>query len=238
MYKTNDAPAQLYLLQVSTASVPLPSGHELEMSSGCYLVRTTAGRYILIDTGMAAPPGANRKNVLEHLAGLNVPVTTISTVICTHFDVDHCGFHEHFPQAEFIVQREHYELARGGHPRFSGAREHWDHPSLKYRLIDGDVELSPGIASLKTSGHVLGHQSVLLQLPDTGPVLLAVDAVAMQRYFTPERKATPVDDNEEQLRASTRKLLDVVKREDVQLVVFHHDGEQWKSLKKAPEYYG
>jgi len=186
---------------------------------------------------MATPPAANRKNVLEHLAELKVPPSEISTVICTHFDVDHCGFHEHFPQADFVVQREHYELARSGHPRFASARGHWDHPALRYRLVEGDLELYPGITLLKTSGHVPGHQSVLLSLPRSGAVLLAIDAVAMQRSFTPDRKATPIDDNEEQLRASTQKLLDIVNRQNVRLAVFHHDGEQWAALKKAPEYY-
>jgi N-acyl homoserine lactone hydrolase len=59
----------------------------------------------------------------------------------------------------------------------------------------------------------------------------------MQRTFTVDRKAWPTDDNEQQLRASTRKLLDLVEREQIKLVVFHHDGYQWKSLKKSPEYY-
>src|SRR5262249_20601622 len=124
-----------------------------------------------------------------------------------------------------------------GHPRFANARAHWDHPALRYRLIDGDVELLPGLTLLETSGHTTGHQSVLLRLPQTGPVLLAIDAVARQRLFTPARSAWPVDENEEQVRASTRKLLELVERERVQLVVFGHDGEQWRTLKKAPAFY-
>ena len=78
---------------------------------------------------------------------------------------------------------------------------------------------------------------MLVRLPVTGPVLLAIDAVVMQRLFTMERKAWPTDDNEEQLLASTRKLLDLVERQQVSLVVFGHDGQQWKGLKKSPEYY-
>ena len=70
-----------------------------------------------------------------------------------------------------------------------------------------------------------------------GPVLLAIDAVMMQRLFTHDRKAWPNDDNEEQLRSSTQKLLDLVEREHVPLVVFGHDGHQWQTLKKAPSYY-
>ena len=78
---------------------------------------------------------------------------------------------------------------------------------------------------------------MLVRLPQTGPVLLTIDAVMMQRLFTPDRKKWPTDDNEEQLRASTRKLLDLVEREHVALVIFGHDGEQWQTLKKAPSYY-
>ena len=239
------APQRLYLMQLITATLPLAAGQTLAMSSGCYLVQTSDGKNILIDSGLPAdyapppgtPPAENGKNVLEHLAGLGLHPDDIDLLICTHFDVDHAGYNDAFPQAELIVQREHYELARSGHPRFAAARVHWDHPALRYRLIDGDTELLPGLTLLETSGHTPGHQSVLLRLPQTGPVLLAIDAVVLQRLFTPDRRAWPGDDNEEQLRASTRKLLDLVEREHVALVVFGHDGQQWLALKKAPDYY-
>jgi hypothetical protein len=39
------------------------------------------------------------------------------------------------------------------------------------------------------------------------------------------------------LPASTRKLLDLVAREQVALVIFGHDGEQWQRLKLAPDDY-
>ena len=217
----------------------------MDFSAGCYLVQTGDGKNILIDSGLppdyaarpGTPPIERGKNVIEQLAGPGLQPDDIDLLVCTHFDVDHAGYHDAFPRAELVVQRAHYELARSGHPRFAGVRSHWDHPALRYRLIDGDTELLPGLTLLETSGHTPGHQSVLVRLPHTGPVLLAIDAVSMQRLFTPDRRATPIDDNEEQLRASTRKLLDVVEREHVALVVFHHDGAQWRTLKKAPDYY-
>jgi N-acyl homoserine lactone hydrolase len=156
-------------------------------------------------------------------------------VICTHFDVDHAGQNDAFTKAEFVVQREHYALARSGHPRFATARPHWDHPALRYRLVDGDTELLPGLAVIETSGHVPGHQSVLVHLPQTGAMLLAIDAVMFARLFTPDRPAGPEDD-EAKLRASTQKLIDLAEREGA-LVIFGHDGEQWATLKQAPEYY-
>ena len=236
---------RLYLFQLGTATVPLAAGQTLAMSSGCYLVQTSDGKNVLIDSGLPVdyqpppgmPPTERGRNVIEQLADLGLRPDDIDLLVCTHFDVDHAGYHDAFTHAELIVQRQHYELARSGHPRFAPARAHWDHPALRYRLIEGDSELLPGLTLLETSGHVPGHQSVLVRLPQTGPVLLTIDAVMMQRLFTPDRKKWPNDDNEEQLRASTCKLLDLVEREQVALVVFGHDGEQWQTLKKAPAYY-
>jgi len=238
-------PQRLYLMQLSTTIIPLAAGQTLAMSSGCYLVQISDGKNILIDSGLPAdytpppgtPPARHGKNVLEHLADLDLHPNDIDLLITTHFDVDHAGYHDAFPQAELIVQRQHYELARSGHVRFAAARAHWDQPALRYRLIEGDTELLPGLMLIETSGHTPGHQSVLVRLPQTGQVLLAIDAVVQERLFTPDRRAWPVDDNEEQLRASTRKLLDLVEREQVALVIFGHDGEQWQTLKKAPAYY-
>lgn len=243
MTMINAIPQRLYLLELATLTVVI-AGRTLEMISGCYLVQMSDGETILIDSGLPAdyaPPGApkagHEKNVLEHLDDLSMRADDIDLVICTHFDVDHAGYHDAFPRAEFVVQRAHYELARSGHVRYAAARAHWDHPSLHYRLIEGDSELRPGLSMIESSGHVPGHQSVLLRLPQTGNILLAIDAVPLQRLFTPDRQAAPNDDNEEQLRASTRKLLDLVEREHVALVIFGHDGQQWQTLKKAPDYY-
>ncbi|HYW66010.1 MAG TPA: N-acyl homoserine lactonase family protein [Candidatus Dormibacteraeota bacterium] len=239
------SPARLYLFSLSTASIPLASGQSLEMVLPCYLVETTGGHHVLIDSGMApeaprppqAPPSKDQKTVLECLSALHLRPQDIDTVVCTHFDVDHAGFHDSFPHSQFVVQRRHYELARSGDPRFVLARPHWNHPDLHYTQVEGDTELFPGFTLLETSGHAPGHQSVLVRLPKTGPVLLAIDAVVMERLFTPDRRAWLTDDDEVQLRASTSKLLEIVKRERVSMVVFGHDGKQWRTLKKCPEFY-
>jgi N-acyl homoserine lactone hydrolase len=241
---TGASPQRLYLLLLGTTSIPLASG-TLEMVLGCYLIQMSDGKHILIDSGLPAdytppagmPPSEHESNVVEQLQNLGLHPENIDMLICTHFDIDHVGYNDVFTSAECIVQRTHYTLAHSGHPRFAPARDHWDQPGMRYRLIDGDTELLLGLKLIETSGHAPGHQSVLIHLPQTGWVLLAIDAVTMQREFTPERKAWPEDDNEDQLRASTQKLLDLVEREHVALVIFGHDGQQWQTLKTAPAYY-
>jgi N-acyl homoserine lactone hydrolase len=238
MNTTSATPERLYLMQV--AFIP-----ERNLPFVCYLVQMSDGTHVLIDSGLPEniqpPPGMPMpdlgKDVIEQLALLDLQPADIDLLICTHFDGDHSGHHAAFTNAELIVQRQHYELARSGHRRFAGTRSQWDDPALRYRQIEGDTRLLPGLDLIETSGHVPGHQSVLVRLPQTGPVLLAIDAVPVQRAFTPEREAGPMDEDVEMLRASTRKLLDLVERERVALTIFGHDGAQWQTLKKVPNYY-
>src|SRR5579859_1581660 len=111
---TTTAPHRLYLMLVATAAVP-PDG----LPFPCYLVQTEDGRNILIDTGIPIgiqpppdmPPITYGPTVVEQLMQLGVAPAEIDTLICTHFDGDHTGYHATFTNAELIVQRRHYELA-------------------------------------------------------------------------------------------------------------------------------
>ena len=234
-------PARMYLIHQYSRDIAVPSGSIL-MSTGCYLVQTDDGRNILVDSGMpedaagSDPPTEKSAGILAQLKGLGVRPEDVQVVICTHFDIDHVGQHEHFINAEHVVQREQYEVAVSGAERFAGGRSHWDAPGTRRRLVDGDVELMPGLMLVETSGHAPGHQSVLVTLPVTGPVLVAGDAVTLERQFSVDRKPLPYEDAD-RLLASTRKLLDLVSREKVALTVFHHDGEQWRKLRRAPAAY-
>ena len=233
-------PQKLYLMQVASLSRPEMDAKPLPIP--CYLVQMSDGTQILIDSGFPKElppwPGIQmHNNVVEQLALLDLQPGDIDLLICTHFDGDHCGHHEAFPNAQLVVQREHYEVAHAGHQRFAATRPHWDLPVSRYRFVEGDTELLPGLELIETSGHVPGHQSVLVRLPATGPVLLTIDAVANQLLFTPDRQGGPMDLDVEKAIASTRKLLDLAQREHVGLTIFGHDSAQWETLKKLPQYY-
>jgi N-acyl homoserine lactone hydrolase len=174
--------------------------------------------------------------VIQQLAGLGLTPAAIDTVISTHYDGDHAGRHAAFTQARYVVQRAHHADA-ASNPRYASIRPQWDQPLERLRLVDGDTELLPGLTLIETSGHVPGHQSVLVRLPQTGAVLLTIDAVPFGEGFT---RDTPDDDGSPDaaaIRASTLKLLDLVEREQIGLVIFGHDQAKWETLKKAPEFY-
>ena len=227
---------RLYLMQVG--SMP-----EYGIPIVCYLAQTGDGRNILIDSGLPAiiPEDAqefeNGRDVIEQLAGIGLRPEDIDTVISTHYDGDHAGRHAAFTKAQYVVQRAHH-LDAATNPRFAAVRDQWDQPLERIRLVDGDTELLPGLELIETSGHVPGHQSVLLRLPQTGTVLLAIDAVPFAEGFTRDGTADPDDPDGEAVRASVVKLLDLVEQEQVGLVIFGHDPEAWVGLRVLPGFYG
>lgn len=240
---TDIHPTRLYLLRLGGGDIP--ADPPISMSFGSYLVQMSDGRHVLIDTGF--PPDWDlsdrfptirfEHNVVTALADMGLRPDDVDMLISTHFDPDHVGMNDAFPGAEIVAQRAGYEEARNGQQRAALTRDHWDAPNLRYRLVDGDTEILPGLTVISTPGHAPGHQSVLVRLPGTGTVLLAVDAVALASAFTPDREAAPMDlDGPEAIR-STIRLLDLVEQEQVDLVVHGHDGAQWSSLKTAPDFY-
>lgn len=232
---SQNAVKRLYLMQVG--SMP-----EYEIPIVCYLVQTDAGKNILIDTGLPEimPEGEaefeNGRDVIEHLASIGLKPDDIDTVISTHYDDDHAGRHAAFMNAQYVVQRVHH-LDAANNPRFAYIRPQWDQPMERIRLVDGDTELMPGLELIDTSGHVPGHQSVLIRLPKTGTILLTIDAVPFAEGFTRDEQSDDSNPEEEAIRASTIKLLELVEQESIGLVIFGHDKEQWETLKKMPEFY-
>lgn len=233
----------MHLADSAPTNIPVPA----------YVVQTSGGANVLIDTGfpygcienpLHAPPGVTVEMreedfIVNRLASIGLRPADIDVLICTHFDPDHAGNHELFTNAELVVQRAHYEFAQNGTERFSCVEEHWNHPALRYRFVEGDTELMPGIELIETSGHVPGHQAVMVRLPETGTVILAIDAIPHSSMLDADsRRVMPLDMDERGTRSSTRKLVELAKRERAAFIVHGHDAEQWMRLKLAPEFYG
>ncbi|WP_309569731.1 N-acyl homoserine lactonase family protein [Deinococcus sp.] len=232
---SRSAVKRLYLMQVGI----MP---DYRIPIVCYLAQTADGRNILIDTGLPevmpeeASDFQNGQDVTAQLARIGLMPDDIDTVVSTHYDIDHAGRHAAFTRAQYVVQRVHHADA-ASNPRFAALRNQWDQPVERLQLVDGDTELLPGLELVETSGHVPGHQSVLVRLPETGEVLLTIDAVPFAVGFTRDAQDDGTPDATA-IRASTLKLLDLAEREHVGLVIFGHDVAQWEGLKTLPEYYG
>jgi N-acyl homoserine lactone hydrolase len=243
---------KLFLMRVGTVCLPGEPREDIPVPA--YLIETDEGTYILVDTGLAQQvigeyqgPGNRRIThrvgegdaVEQQLALLGLEAKDIRYVVCSHFDPDHAGHLASFVGAEIFVQRRLYQAAiRGEVPRFEVTRAQWDAAGLRFVLVDGDTQLVPGVSLVESSGHVPGHQSVLVRLPQMGAVLLAIDALPFQADSDPEtRSIDPFDLDEAKVRESMRKLRALERSEGVVLTVYGHDAEQWKTLKLLPHFY-
>lgn len=242
---------KLYALQLGAVDldrrVILPAsapGARMTVPVPAYLVELVDGERLLIDTGMPLdvlegrvdfgdrmrPVGGAGAYIGNALRALGVAPESIGLVVATHFHFDHAGGLDAFARAMIVAQRRAVEAARVGS---AWEQRLVDAPGRHWRLVDGDVDLAEGVRLLETSGHTIGHQSVLI---DTGRrrMLLAIDCIYTQAQYESGDWGAYV--NREAAIASAEKLRDIARTEGAELI-YGHDAAQWATLRHAPEYY-
>jgi N-acyl homoserine lactone hydrolase len=215
-----------------------------------YLVLTMDGRTMLVDTGNPRSlAGQDRalpwwdarlsmspEDALDaRLAAAGHPIESIDALVATHFDFDHCGNLDLFDAREIdcFVQRDHLdEMTRPeAGERFD--RRLWDRSGVRWKPLDGDAVLAPGVETIRTDGHARGHQSLLIETND-GALLLAIDAL-MDR---PSLGAGtfPGFYWEDQLTWSSARsrLLDIAEQRQATLI-FGHDPAQCRIIGTDPQ---
>lgn len=167
----------------------------------------------------------------------------VSYVIQSHMHRDHTGAIGWFPNAEHIVQRIEYEYAFNPEWFMASAYHKLDYskPGLKWRMLEQeeadtfDLFGDGSIRLISTPGHTIGHQSMILRLPQTGHILLTADACYTKDHW--DEKCLPgiSVSNSEWLR-SLRKLREIAAATGA-LVVLGHDPDVWAVLKTGPDRF-
>ncbi|MGH9172273.1 MAG: N-acyl homoserine lactonase family protein [Acidimicrobiales bacterium] len=223
-------------------------GHRSHIPVNAFLIRLDDETTVLVDTGMnrlhvddpdltwrgtdlaeeLIPVMRPEDSLLFRLAQLQVAPQDIDYVVNTHLHFDHAGNNDLLGSAKFFVQREQYEQAKDN-PGFPN--QYWNLPSLSYELVDGPAKLFEGLEVRPTPGHCHGHQSVVLQLPETGAVILCGDAVYCKDNLDHNSwngQADPVT-----ARQSGLMLRELALATDA-FMIYGHDPKQFSSLRLAP----
>lgn len=215
-----------------------------------YLISTDADEHILIDTGFpqkyaddANAATAEDKlgsfgKVLEctnenmpaaQLARAGLDLEDITLMIQTHTHIDHVGHMDACPQAPILIAADERALAR---PLYWGKVQPMTWPDREYLLVEDDCEIGPGLQVLFVPGHAPGQIAIMVDLPDTGPVLLTSDAISRPTEFD-DRFAGSWDAPLALYHA--KRLIRLAEEQDAK-VIYGHCPEQWKTLAKAPEF--
>jgi len=219
------------------------SSEKTQIPIAAYLIRTSDGN-VLFDTGLSprALPGLCRNDPLarfdeadllvNRLAALGLEPGDVAMVVLSHLHYDHAGGAELFPRSELIVQKDEYAYAHYPASFFAGFyyRKNFDLPDYRWRLLDGDTELASGLTVLRSDGHTPGHQSLLVELPETGPVILAGDACYWREHVTHERVPGVVWNPT--LALHSIKRLKTLARVTGGRIFPGHDPEFWREVNK------
>ncbi|HIV23821.1 MAG TPA: N-acyl homoserine lactonase family protein [Candidatus Merdiplasma excrementigallinarum] len=231
-------------------------GEEPAIPIHAFLLDTPAGK-ILFDTGChpqamegAWPaqmctnpyvPGEGGK-LLERLEQIGVKPEDISIVVASHLHLDHAGGIYLFPKAKVYVQQQ--ELDRVLHDAATGTLEvfcvpcdveNWEKTGVKWEQVPSDVreiQLCPGVSILNFGpGHSYGMLGMYVEL-ENERFLLASDAVYSREYYGPPAKLSGAVYDKEGYFSAIEYIREYAQRRQAE-VLFGHDMEQFKGLKKS-----
>ena len=138
-------------------------------------VVTHPGGAALVDTGCGGPDKVLNdwrvvnRSVADALAGLDMTPADIGLVINTHLHFDHCGQNAVFAHAPCYVQRAELDRAERESPELY---DWFGFMNARWELLDGDVEILPGLSVITTPGHTVGHQCVVVATDDEADLLI------------------------------------------------------------------
>lgn len=174
-------PITMWVLDHPKGLVVYDTGNNVAISDGQCLTHWVQGMCDFLQ------PDQTRDDVIDRqLEKLGYSVDDVKILITSHSHLDHIGNIEMFPNAIHVIQKK--ELYQAWWPekfQRNGAHvlaDYDDARDFNYLELEGDYDLfgDGSVVILSTPGHTLGHQSVKLQLPETGTVILSQDAIWME----------------------------------------------------------
>ncbi len=223
-------------------------GKKVEIPISVYLIRTEEGN-ILVDsavdhddfpylTSIGKELRVKKEDfLLTRLQEAGVSPEEINFVFQSHLHWAHSGMLRYFPKAKIIVQRQEYGYAINPPPfaeRFYRC-QYYNSSNLNWQIIDGDESLMPGITAIFTPGHTPGHQSLMVDLPESGTLILTGDCAYISENL--ERETIPgVFVDPFQAFQSLKKVKNLARITNAQILYSHSMG-QLETLKKPPEFY-
>jgi N-acyl homoserine lactone hydrolase len=173
--------------------------------------------------------------LLPQLAAIGYPASSITYVAFSHYHFDHISNANAFAGSTWLVHAAERDAMFSASPQEQTLYSELKH-SKTIILTDNDYDVfGDGSVVIKYApGHTPGHQVLALNLPKTGPVLIAGDLW----HYTGERALTTApkgEENPEQTLASRRRMETYLKQSGAQLWI-EHDPATFARLNKAPDY--
>jgi glyoxylase-like metal-dependent hydrolase (beta-lactamase superfamily II) len=173
------------------------------------------------------------------LGQLGVSPEQIDYVVLSHLHFDHAGNVRMFAGtgAKLVCHEKEKDFAFGFDGLFTGAHLKTDYEGLDFETVTGDTEFLPGVTLIEAPGHTPGTMALKVELPETGTMLFTSDAIYMGDSYGPPATPAAIVNDLTAWYGSVEKIRGIAQQTDA-TVVFGHDAEQLRSLRRAPaEFY-
>ena len=216
-----------------------------------FVIETDAGEVVLIDTGFPQKYAQDAETATveddlgsfgrvlsvtpenmpgPQLAKLGLSKGQVTLMIQSHTHIDHVGDMGRYPQAPILISEAERALPR---PLYWSGKQMMEWPDRSYHLVDSDTAIGVGFEVLHCPGHAPGQLAFMVQLPQTGWVLLTSDAIS--RASEIDEKFAGSWDVDQAIFHGDR-LMGLARARDA-FVIYGHSPEQWPGLKKAPDWF-
>ena len=217
------------------------TGQKMALVGSCYLIKHGSD-YLLWDTGLPAgllgaaqDPEAPLAPTLKvdlpsQLAQIDLKPADIGMVgISHHYHFDHTGQAPDFPDATLLIAAKDLDtLKMDPLPAYAQGfadpkpLEHWISGGGKVDAVTGDKDVfgDGTVQMLMMPGHTPGEMALLVQLANTGPVLLSGDVVHFAEQL--DRDGVPgFNYDRSETLASIDRLKKLVANTGAKLVIQH-----------------
>ena len=164
---------------------PCDEQNLIAQETNCVLVRSDDGT-VLIDTGYGSKLSDKQRKIfhaeegdplLRNLRAAGVEPDDVDAVLFSHLHFDHAGGATRlneageivptFPNAEYVAQHREWVTATADYPELRGVYPQENllplRDSGQLRLVEGNVEILPGLRAWVTGGHTLAHAAIVME---------------------------------------------------------------------------
>lgn len=172
----------------------------------------------------------------SRLAQLGITAGQLDYVVLSHLHFDHAGNVRAFAGKgpRLVCNDKEKAWAFGYAGEFNGAHLKADYEGLEFETVSGDTEFLPGVTFIEAPGHTPGTMAMKVDLPETGTMIFTSDAVYMGDSYGPPAIPAAIVNDLSAFYGSVEKLRGIAEKSDA-TVIFGHDADQLRSLRRAPD---
>jgi len=243
---------KILVRDISLFNPLLEKGQEKNLANPCFLIQHPKGT-LMWDAGLpdgliGMPDGLDvfnggihlsvTKTLKSQMSEIDMKPEDIDFLVLSHLHNDHTGNAGYFTQSTWLIQDVEYKIA------FSQNAEQYGFTPKDYSKLQSnpvkklrgnfDVFGDGSVVIISTPGHSPGHQSLFVDLPKTGPVMLSGDLYHFQENR--ESYGIPIWNSKKETIHSFVLMDNLLEKTKAPLWI-QHDQVQFNQLKLAPAFY-